>query len=137
MTDQHERQPMGDPEITTPGKVQRIKVGIVEGMAFISKFAVLFGLLVLFNGLPLWGAVLLWAAGAVATHVWLFRGISRPSGDKPSMADLASYGRDSGIPLMVLGWPISTALIIVPDFIQHSLERSLGIQWRNGVRTFN
>lgn len=55
---------------------------------------------------------------------------------KPGWHDFRSYTRDSGVPMIVFGWPISAAMMIVPEYVQYRLEKLLGIQWHAGVRIF-
>ncbi len=127
---------MTDPNAPGLTPVQRLKIVVVNVFSTSSTVAVLMGLIMTFWTLPAPACIALWAAGSIATHFWLFAGVARPPGERPSWHDLRSYTRDSGIPMIVFGWPISAAMMIVPEYVQYRLEKLLGIKWHAGVRIF-
>lgn len=116
---------------------QRAKVAFARVVAFVSGVLLAIALLALFTNLPLAAGIAVWAIGAVIAHVWLFRGIVRPRGEKPGLHDFRSYIRDSGIPMIVLGWPVMTPFLFFPEFVEEQIEKLLGIRWNKGVRTFD
>tara|TARA_B100000678_G_scaffold280653_1_gene277595 strand:+ start:196 stop:591 length:396 start_codon:yes stop_codon:yes gene_type:complete len=131
MTDYHNN------ETPTLTGVQRAKVAFARVVAFVSGILLAMALLALFTNLPLPAGIAVWTIGAVVAHVWLFRGIVRPRGEKPGLHDLRSYVVDSGIPMIVLGWPVMTPFLFFPEFAEEQIEKLLGIRWNNGVRTFD
>lgn len=120
--------------VLTP--VQRLKVGVVNIFTAFSTVAVLTGLIMTFWALTIPACLALWVARSIAAHFWLFAGVARPLGEKPGWHDFRSYTRDSGVPMIVFGWPISAAMMIVPEYVQYRLEKLLGIKWHAGVRIF-
>lgn len=127
---------MTDPNAPVLTPVQRLKVGVVNVFTAFSTAAVLVGLIMTFWALPILACLALWVAGSIEAHFWLFAGVARARGEKPGWHDFRSYARDSGVPMIVFGWPISAAMMIVPEYVQYHLEKLLGIQWHAGARIF-
>ncbi len=127
---------MTDPNAPVLTSVQRFKVSVVNVFTAFSTVAILMIQIMIFWMLPIPACLALWAAGSIAAHFWLFAGVARPLGEKPGWHDLRSYARDSGVSMIVFGWPISAAMMIVPEYVQYRLEKLLGIQWHAGVRIF-
>lgn len=131
MTDYHNN------ETPTLTGAQRVKVAFARVVSFVSGILLAISLLSLFTNLPFAAGIAVWAIGAVIAHVWLFRGIVRPRGEKPRLHDFRSYVMDSGIPMIVLGWPVMTPFLFFPEFVEEQIEKLLGIRWNKGVRTFD
>ena len=131
MTDYHNND---TPSLTG---AQRAKVAFTRVASFISGILLAMALLALFTNLPFAAGIAIWAVGAVIAHVWLFRSIVRPRGEKPGLHDFRSYVMDSGIPMIVLGWPAMTPFLLFPEFVEEQIEKLLGIRWNKGVRTFD
>ena len=111
MTDYHNN------ETPTLTGAQRVKVAFARVVSFVSGILLAISLLSLFTNLPFAAGIAVWAIGAVIAHVWLFRGIVRPRGEKPGLHDFRSYVMDSGIPMIVLGWPVMTPVLFFPEFV--------------------
>ena len=80
-----------------------MRKSLIDGLHQIMPFFIIwlasFGYTML--GIPFSPLVVFWLLGIPVMHTWIYRGLA----SKPHLFDFAPY-RDSGIPLVVVFWPI-------------------------------
>lgn len=120
---------------------QRIKLRVIWAAGLLTQLVTLWVFLYAALALPLAASLTIWAIGAIISHITLFQTMVRPRGESLGLKvrfvmGLRSYVQDSGIPLIVLGWPLWVAMTSAPEIIEGAFEKLFGIEWREGIRTF-